>query len=442
MFPDGPVPLDAIVSRLEHVVAVSPAESTEISWLEVRRGQESNGKRRRDSYEQHERTVLLRVRESGRTGIHRTSSSRPSELENALRFALALARMSPPAPAPLAPPGHDGPVETAGLADSELAAMAPPAARELLNRLAAKSETARFGWAAGRIAVATSRGLRRAAEVTTGWVEVVRGRQPGAGRSAAAARSLAGLGLPAVFERARRRQAPPDVAPLPAEPAPLLLSQEAAGALVELLNRQALTSDSFHAGQSFLRDKLGQPVFHPAVSLRDDPADPRGLPFPFDILGAAGRPVDLVNGGVALTPAVDDRLARELGLAATAQRVAPDEAAPSHLFLLPGNASEGELLAAADGGLWVAALDPLEGYDPRSLRFRAVARGVRLITGGALARALPDLVWEDDLPRLLSRVLAVGSELVPLATGAGLLRATAAPMLAVAGAGGLRLAEE
>jgi predicted Zn-dependent protease len=102
MFPEGPVALPEIVSRLEHALAGSPADATEISWLEVRRGQESTG-RRRDSYELHERSVLVRVRESGRTGMHRTSTSTRSDLENAVREALAQARLAPPSPPPLDP---------------------------------------------------------------------------------------------------------------------------------------------------------------------------------------------------------------------------------------------------------------------------------------------------------------------------------------------------
>jgi PmbA protein len=441
MFPEGPVTLPEIVSRLEHALAGSPAEATEISWLEVRRGQESTG-RRRDSYELHERSVLVRVRESGRTGMHRTSTSTRSDLENAVREALAQARLAPPSPPPLDPPDAAAPVDTAGLFDAELARMTPGRAREMLQRLAGsggKGETVRLGWSEGRIAVASSRGLRRAAAVTSGWIEVVCGRQPGAGRAAAASRSLAGLDPQGVRERAWRRQGPPEVVPPPAGPGPVLLSQEAAALLIELLNRQALASDAFHCGLSFLRERLGQPVFHPAIHLRDDPTDPRGLPFPFDLLGAAARPVDVVAGGVALTPAIDDRLARQLDRPPTAQRVAPDEAVPGHLFLLPGGAAESELLQAAEGGVWIAALDSLEAFDPGALRFRAVARGNRLVTGGALGRSLPDLIWEDDLPGLLSRVLAVGSELVPVATGAGLFRATTAPMLALVSGGGLRL---
>jgi len=443
MFPEGPVALPEIVSRLEHALAGSPAEATEISWLEVRRSQESTGKRRRDTYELHERSVLVRVRESGRTGMHRTSTSTRSDLENAVREALAQARLASPSPPPLEPPDAAAPVDTAGLWDAELARMTPAAAREMLQRLAgsgSRGEAARLGWSEGRIAVASSRGLRRAAEVTSGWIEVICGRQPGAGRAAAASRSLAGLDPQGVRERARRRQGPPEVVPPPAGPGPLLLSQEAAALLIELLNRQAFASDAFQHGLSFLSDRLGQPVFHSAVHLRDDPTDPRGLPFPFDLLGAAARPVDLVADGVALTPAIDERLARELDRPPTPQRVAPDEAVPGHLFLLPGGAAESDLLAAAEGGIWIAALDPLEAFDPRGLRFRAVARGARRISGGALGRSLPDLIWEDVLPGLLSRVLGVGSELVPIATGAGLFRATTAPMLAVLGGAGVRFA--
>jgi PmbA protein len=447
MFPDGPVALPEIVSRLEHALATSPAEATEISWLEARRGQESTGKRRRDSYELHERSILVRVRESGRTGIYRTAATNLCALENAVREALGQARLAFPSPAPLEPADATIAIDTAGLYDPELARMTPARARDLLQRLAApedKGETARLGWSEGRIAFASSRGLRRAAEVTAGWIEVICGRQPGAGSAAAASRSLAGLDPRGVRERAWRRHGPAEVVPPPEGAAPILLSQEAAATLVELLNRQALTSDAFLHGASFLRERLGQLVFHPAIHLRDDPTDPRGLPFPFDLLGAAARPVDLIADGVALTPAIDERLARQLDRPPTAQRVAPDEAVSCNLFLLPGGASEGELLRASEGGLWIAALDPVEAFDPRALRFRAVARGVRRIAGGALERSVPDLIWEDSLAALLCRVLAVGSEPVPVATGAGLLGATTAPMLAVlssepAGGSGLRV---
>ncbi|HKV12618.1 MAG TPA: metallopeptidase TldD-related protein, partial [Thermoanaerobaculia bacterium] len=256
-----------------------------------------------------------------------------------------------------------------------------------------------------------------------------------------AARSLAGLGLPAVFERARQRHGPPDVVPPPAGPVPVVLSQEAAAALVDLVNRNALTSDSFHDGTSFLKDGLEAQVFHRAINLRDDATDSRGLPLPFDLAGTAKRPVDLIAEGVALTPAVDERLAQAAGLPRTPHLVAPDEAIATNLFLLPGASPDGELFRRAEGGLWIGSLARLECFEPQTLRFRGVARGVRRITGGVPGRSVPDLVWEDDLRSLFSRVLGVGSEPLPVATSWRLLGATTAPLLALDGAGGFRVAE-
>lgn len=442
MFPDGPVPLDEITARLAALLAASPAESTEISWMEVRRGQESNGKRRRDSYEVHERTVMLRVRESGRTGVHRTSLSRPSDLENALRDALANARLSDPTPSSVPPQEHDAPVSPAPLFDPDLAAMTAGRARDLIQSLAARGETARMGWAEGRVAVANSRGLRREQEVTSTWLEVVCGRGPGAGRATGASRSLSGLEAERVFERARRHQAPLDVVPPPAAPCPAVFAPEAVATLVELLNRNALTSESCLAGVSYLFANLGNQVFDSKITLRDDPTDPRGLPFPFDLLGSAARPVDLIDAGVARSCAVDDRLARESGRATTPHLIAPGEAVPTHLFLLPGEASEPELLERCEGGLWIAALEPIECFDAHALRFRAVARGLRRVQGGELGLGVPDLVIEGTLPALFSNVLAVGAELNRVATGSGLFRATTTPALAIAGVGGYRILVE
>jgi PmbA protein len=440
MPPEALTPLEEILARLERLLAASPADATDLAWIEVRRGQESTEKRRRELADPTERTVLIRVRESGRVGLHHTTASNLSDLENGLREALAQARLSPPAPPPL-PPDTTPLPRVAGLHDPELAEMGPARAREILQKLATRGESGRFGWAEARVAVLNSQGRRRAVEATSAWVEVSTGGLPGAGHAAAASRTLAGLGLPEVLDRARRRQAAGEVGePTSDGPFPVVLSQEAAAALAELLNRHALTSESFHDGTSFLRDGLDEQVFHRAINLRDDATDPRGLPIPFDLTGTAKRPVDLIAEGVALTPAVDERLAQITGLPPTPHLVAPDEAIATNLFLLPGTNPDAELLRRAEGGLWIGGLERIECFDPRALRFRAIARGVRRIEAGALGQAVPDLTWEDSLRSLLLRVLGVGSELVPVATRWRLLGATTTPLLALDGVDGLRVA--
>jgi PmbA protein len=445
--------MDEMLARLSQVLAASPADETEIAWLEVLRGREGTGKRRRDG-ERRERTLLVRVRESGRVGFQRTGEATVSELENAVRTAMAQARLAPPLPpppptAPLSPPMAPGPASRPTdrgpeLLDLALAQMGAAEARDLVERAAGRAGAARLAWAAARVVVARSDGRLRSAEVTAAALEVSQGSGPAAGSAAVAARSLAGLAPEAVAERARRRQAPesPETpADPPAGPVPLVLAPEATAALVDLLNRLALSCTTFREGASFLSGRLGQQVFHPALSLRDDGTDPRGLPFPFDLAGEAKRPVDLIGEGVFLTPAADLALARQLGRAATPHAVALDESLATNLFLLPGSDGEGELLSrAGDEGLWVGSLSPLEGFDRRELRFRAVARGVRQIAGGALGRAVPDLVWEGSLPDVLTRVLGVGQETVVVGGDEPLLGAISAPALAVGPTGRLGLA--
>ena len=427
------VPLEEMLARLDRALASSPADETELIWIEARRGQESNGRRRSDGYEIPERNLLVRVREAGRLGLHRTNTAGMSDLENAIRDALGQARLARPAAPSLQPPGAADPLaHLPELADPEIGRMSQGRARDLLQRYAERGEIGWLGWSEGRTAVVNSRGLRRATEVTAAWLVVSCGRGPGAGRAAAAARSLDGLDPESVFERARRRHAPPSpggtAAEPPSAPVPLVLSHEATAALLDLLNREALGSSTFADGA--LRGRLGEPVVHPAITLRDDGTDPRGLPFPFDFLGAAKRPVDLIEGGILRTPAVDEQLSPAVGLPPTPHLIAPDEALSTHLFLQPGDEPDEELLRRADGGLWVTWLDRPRTYDPSALRFRAFLRGVRRVENGTLGAPVPDLVWEDHLPARLERVLGVGQTVVTAVAAADpLYGATTAPML-------------
>ncbi|HYG63740.1 MAG TPA: metallopeptidase TldD-related protein, partial [Thermoanaerobaculia bacterium] len=281
--------LDEMMARLDRVLAASPADTTELAWLEIRRGRESNAKYRRDTFQYRERTILVRVRQSGRIGYHRTEAADLSDLENAMRVALAQARLADPVPAEQWPvpasPGPLPPAEEPGLFDPEVARLTQGGVKERVQKLADRDTAdsqVRIGWAEGRVAVANSAGLRRSAAATAVSIEVSCGRGPGAGRAAAASRHLAALDPRGVVEQARRRQASAGREPgeAPDGLVPLILSQEAVARILDLLNRYALSAASFREGTSLLRGHLGNPVFSRTVSLRDDPTDPRGLPFP------------------------------------------------------------------------------------------------------------------------------------------------------------------
>ncbi|MES1210836.1 MAG: hypothetical protein ABUL63_00750, partial [Acidobacteriota bacterium] len=193
------VPVEEMVARLERVLAGSPADATELVWIEARRSRETNreagGKRQDGSGEALERTVMVRVREAGRLGLHRTGLTALSDIEKAVREALAQARLSIRAPEAWLPAGAGDQLPVIpGLYDPEIPRLTAARAKELIQKTAERgerNETARLGWGEGHVAVVNSRGLRRAAEVTAAWLDVSCGQTPGAGSAASIARSLA-----------------------------------------------------------------------------------------------------------------------------------------------------------------------------------------------------------------------------------------------------------
>lgn len=396
--------------------------------MEVLRGEaESRGPRAEARTARH-RTLVARVLERGRVGSHRTGSGEGGEVADAIRQALAQSRIHQPLPGlPHLPAPEAAPAELPPLSCPEIAALTADGARELLAGLHRQRGALDLQWTLARVAVFNSRGVRRQAEVTSAALQVRMSRLPGGGRAAAASRTLAGLAAAELLETAQQRHATGDAGELPAAPVAALLSGEAAIELVALLNRTALAASAYSDGTSFLREHLGVQVFDRGITIRDDATDPRGLPFPFDLEGTVKKPVDLVLAGTAKTPALDQRQAAQLGLPPTGHSISGNDARAENLFLLPGPESEEELLARADGGIWIGWLDAVAPIEPRRVRFLAHARGVRRIREGRLAEALPDCLWDDSLLRCLSETPRVGSRLARRLGRDGVLGGICAP---------------
>jgi predicted Zn-dependent protease len=424
---------------LEQALRNSPADETEIVWLEERRGV-ATSRGDDDRLPAHpETTVLVRVLERGRLGTHRTGAVDAAGLDAAVRLAIAQSRSRDTLQGlPHLPADEADGVEVDGLLDPAIVGLDPGAASAILRRHVRGREVGRLDWGVADLSVVNSRGVRRRARVTDCSLSVRCAHTPGAGRAAGSSRSLAGLGTAQVVERARRRHGSGEAGEVPAEKTVLLLAPEATIRLLELLNRMAFSASAYQQEASLLREHLGVQVFDRRINLRDDGTDPGGLPFPFDFEGTIKRPVDLVVKGAPKTPALDQRQAALLGLPPTASAVAGNDAVAQNLFLLPGEDSHARLLERCSGGVFVGWLDRVECFDAPRVRFRAAARGVRSIDEGRLGTPLPDLIWEDSLLHTLSNLSGLGSETVTWSTRT-FAGAFSAPALALAEVVGLRI---
>lgn len=432
--------LDEIANRLDQALAASPADATEIVWLESRLGEVSSSRRHEDEHRLLRRNVEVRVIDRCRSGVFRTESSSVRQIEDGIRLAVAQSRaVDRQQPKRRLLRGKGATPDVGGLFDPELTRLTAKQARHLLRRSKRSGERARLRWGEHRVLVVNSRHLHCRAATTSCTLEVRSGRGPGAARSVMSGRSLAAVDPDAVFERARSR-APGARAGQPDEvgfaaPPPVVLAAEAVVRLVNLLNAYAFTSEAFRPPDAFLRDRLDQTVFAPSIQLLDDGSRDSGLPFPFDFEGRLRRPIPLIEDGMPRTPAIDLQLASELRRAPTPHFVTLDLSRADHLFLGTGELAESELVQTVEDGLWIGDLARPEIVDAGTLELRAAVKGGRRIRGGRLAEPTGPLVWQDSLVRLFSEVEAIGRDAAVVGHGESGIGATSAPSLAIAGGG-------
>ena len=141
---------------------------------------------------------------------------------------------------------------------------------------------------------------------------------------------------------------------------PVVFDRRVAGSLVGHL-ASAINGAAVARKTSFLRDKLGERLFKPGISVLDDPLRKRGLRSrPFDAEGVATARLAVIADGVLASWFLDSGTARELGLATTghAQRgvsSAPSPG-PSNLHLSAGAATPDALIADIAEGFYVTDL--------------------------------------------------------------------------------------
>ncbi len=123
----------------------------------------------------------------------------------------------------------------------------------------------------------------------------------------------------------------------------------------------AISGPAIARGASFLKTKLGQPVFSSAIDIVDEPHRVRGLgSSPFDDEGVANKTTALIDKGVLTTWLLNSASARQLGLQTTghASRMlaGPPGVGVNNLTVMPGDETLAGLMAGAKEGLLVTSM--------------------------------------------------------------------------------------
>ena len=175
----------------------------------------------------------------------------------------------------------------------------------------------------------------------------------------------------------------------------------------------AINGAAVARGTSFLKDRLGEPVFAPGIEIVDDPLRVRGLRSRVaDGEGVATRACTLVEDGVLRTWVLDSRSARQLGMRSLGQAGrgtgSPPSPTTTNLFMRAGTLSPAALMSDIKLGLYVTELigmgvngitgDYSRGAAGFMIRDGAIAEPVAEITiAGNLVEMFAHLLPADDL---------------------------------------------
>ena len=147
---------------------------------------------------------------------------------------------------------------------------------------------------------------------------------------------------------------------------------------------------------SFLLDAMGDCVFAPGVTVRDDPHRPHGLRSrPFDGEGAAVLPVAIIEDGHLETWLLDSASARQLGMEPTGHAGRGGGVAASNLYMEAGSMSPQALIAGIDRGVFVTELIG-QGVNGTTGDYSRGASGF-LIENGEITRPIAEFTIAGNL---------------------------------------------
>ncbi len=169
-------------------------------------------------------------------------------------------------------------------------------------------------------------------------------------------------------------------------------------------------------GRSLFKDRLGDTVAPPFVTLVDDPTNPLAYTATdVDGEGLAARRNPLIDDGVLQQFVHNSYSARRAGTVSTGNAVrggfagTPGVGALA-LQLVPGTRSQAEIVAGIDDGLLVQSVQGIHsGVNPISGDFSTGAAGL-MIRNGEVAEPVREFTIASTLQRMLLDIVEVGGD--------------------------------
>jgi PmbA protein len=365
----------------------------------------------------------LRVLVGKQQAIVSSSDRAPATLDELVERAVAMARAIPEDPfCGLADPDQI----TRDWPALDMLDPSEPTAEDLIERARAAEETALAvagitnsegadaGWGRSRVALVASNGFAGTYAGSSHGVSVsvIGGSGTGMERDydfasavyAADLRSPEEIGRSAA-ERAIKRLNPRK---MPTGKVPVIFDPRVARSFLSHL-LGAISGPSIARGTSFLKDKLGEPLFPEAISIVEDPHRQRGLRSkPFDGEGIANQRRALIDKGLLTTWLLDLRSARQLKLTTTGHAArgtaSPPSPSATNVWIEAGTQTPEELYADVKSGFYISELMGM-GVNGVTGDYSRGAAGM-WIENGELAVPVSEMTVAGNLKDMFARMVA------------------------------------
>ncbi len=184
------------------------------------------------------------------------------------------------------------------------------------------------------------------------------------------------------------------------------------GVISSTLNGEAVVK-----GRSLFRDRIGETVAAPLVTLVDDPTNPKAYTATdVDGEGLAARRNVLIEDGVLSQFVHNSYSARRAGTVSTGNATRGGFAGTPGvgclaLSLVPGSRTQDELISDVEDGLLVQQMQGLHsGVNPISGDFSTGAAGL-LISNGTIGAPVREITIASTLQRMLLDIVEIGGDL-------------------------------
>ena len=263
-------------------------------------------------------------------------------------------------------------------------------------------------------AVANSNGVRVAGTRTTSQLITVSMGPDGGSVYAESAAVDATRIDPAAFgrEAAQKARASSNAVALDPGDYPVVLEEYAVVDLLDMLGYVGFSALAVQEERSFV--EVGRTVGSELVTIRDDGADPAGLPMGFDYEGVAKQRVELIERGVCRGVVYDAQTAARDGVSSTGHGLpAPNAYGPFPLNMVmdAGTATRDDLVGGLDRGLLVTRFHYTNPVHPKLAIVTGMTRdGTFLVEDGRIVGPVRNLRFTQSYLEALARTVAVGRE--------------------------------